>query len=230
MPDDQSLIPPQPTRKDAVVEGVKAGLSGPFGILSALMKSPVEKRRDEWMRAVGEALLQLQGRVEGFSIEALAEDELFVSTVMQATLAAQRTHLADKKTALRNAVLNVALKHSPDEVKTEILLNLIDSISVWHIKIVDLFSNPQGWAQRNSKEFPSVWYMGGRGDVLEFAFPELVGKRTFYDPIVKDLYAKGLLAVESLQTMMTKNGMLEPCATEWGCDLMLLIREPDELR
>ncbi len=226
MTDAKSLKPPKPARKDAIVEGVKAGLSGPLGILGALLKSPLEKRRDEWMRAVEEALLEFQEKVEGFSIENLSENELFVSTVVQAATAAQRTHLQEKRAALRNAVLNIALSPNLDDTKIEIVLGMIESMSVWHIRILDLFANPSEWALRNNKPFPGSWSTGGRSRVLEFAYPELAGKRNFYDPIVRDLNTKGLLSTDSLHATMTREGTIQPAVTEWGADLARLIREP----
>ncbi len=226
MTDPQNFKPPQPGRQDAVIEGVKAGLSGPMGILAALIKSPLEKRRDEWMQAVGQALLEFEQKVDGFSVAALAENELFISTIVQATVAAQRTHLQEKRAALRNAILNTALRHDLDDNKIEILIGLIESLSVWHIRILDLFANPSEWASRNNKVFPEGWYMGGKDQVLEFAYPALAGKRNFYDPIVRDLHTKGLLSVESLHTTMSRGSMIQPAIAEWGADLVRLIREP----
>ena len=226
MSDQGKLTPPKPTRTDAIIEGAKAGLSGPFGILSALLKTPLEKRRDEWMRAVEEALLELQEKIAGFSIDSLAENELFVSTVVQAAVAALRTHVEEKRMALRNVVLNTAISPNLDETKIEILLGLLESLSAWHIKILDLFANPDDWAVRNTRPFPDSWYMGGRSEVLEFAYPELTGKRDFYDPIVRDLNAKGLLSADSLHVMMTRNGMTQPAVTYWGAELVRLTREP----
>lgn len=226
MSDQGKLTPPKPTRADAIIEGVKAGFSGPLGILGAVLKTPLEKRRDEWMRAVEEALLELQEKVEGFSIEALADNELFVSTVVQAAVAAQRTHVEEKRIALRNVVVNTALSPDLDETKVEILLGLIESLTAWHIKILDLFANPDDWAVKNNKPFPGSWYMGGRSDVLEFAYSELTGKRDFYDPIVRDLNTKGLLSTDSLHVTMTRNGMTQPTITDWGAELVRLIREP----
>lgn len=226
----KNLTPPSPTKADAVIEGVKAGLSGPVGILGALLKTPLEKRRDEWMRAVEEALLELQGRVDNFSIDSLSENELFISTIVQAAIGAQRTHAEEKRMALRNVVLNTAISPDLDATKVEILLGLLESLTPWHIKILDLFANPDDWTIRNNKTFPSTWYMGGRDLVLEFAFPELAGKRQYYDPIVRDLNTKGLLSIESLHLQMTRNGMTQPAVTFWGAELVRLIREPQELR
>ena len=70
---------------------------------------------------------------------------------------------------------------------------------------------------------------GARSQTLEIAYPELKGKRTFYDPIVRDLHNKGLFTADSLHGMVTARGMVDPLCTEWGCELVLMVRQPTEL-
>jgi hypothetical protein len=155
MTDHRDLLPPKPNRGDAILEGVKAGLEGPGGIISALLKTPIERRRDEWMEDVGKTLIELSVQIEGFSVEALVESDLFVTTTLQAAQAAIRTHEIEKRIALRNTVLNVALNPSLEETRTQILINLIDVITVWHIRILDLFNSPKEFAERNQRPFPT---------------------------------------------------------------------------
>jgi hypothetical protein len=229
MTDLVNLTPPQPSHVDAAIEGIKAGLGGVPGLLAAILKTPIEKRRDEWMWDVASKLIQLDNKVEGFSIQSLAKNEVFISTLLQAASAAQRTHVVEKRIALRNAVLRTALAPSFDETKAEILVNLIDSITAWHIKILDLYANPEEWLARHGKGLDNRISSGSRAHVLELAYPELTDQRTFYDPIVRDLYNKGLLRAESLHGMVTSRGMLDPLCTEWGCELVLLVRQVPEL-
>ena len=85
-------------------------------LLAAIIVPPLARRRDEWIRALADGLHVLEARVEGFTIAGLAENEAFVSTVMQATTVAVRTHQQEKREALRNAVLNVAAGRAPDRI------------------------------------------------------------------------------------------------------------------
>jgi hypothetical protein len=89
---------------------------GPLSeFFSALLVPPLTKRREEWLQSIADRLKALEGKVEGFSIEALKDNEMFVTVFMHATQIAIRNHQREKIEALRNAVINVALGRAPDE-------------------------------------------------------------------------------------------------------------------
>jgi len=68
--------------------------------------------------------------------------------------------------------------------------------------------------------------MGGTASVLEFAIPELKGRRKFYDQIVKELYSDGLLNSDTfLHTTMTDQGMFASRTTEMGKQFLEFISE-----
>lgn len=81
-------------------------------------------------------------------------------------------------------------------------LNLIDSLTPWHLRILNFFQNPRIWFEENNMQVPQ-FSMGSSSQVLETAFNELKGKGSFYGLIVKDLYSQGLLSSDSLNTLMT---------------------------
>ena len=58
------------------------------------------------MEEIGQGLLQLE-REHGINVEALGKDEAFIDTLMFASQSAMRNSQDEKRTALRNAVLNV---------------------------------------------------------------------------------------------------------------------------
>lgn len=211
---------------------IKAGISaipiigGPAAeLFSAIIISPLSKRRDEWIASIATALKELEEKVEGFRIESLSQNDVFITTVMHATQIAIRNHQAEKLMALRNAVLNTALSISIDENTIMIFLNLIDAFTPWHLKILQFFESPTEWARSNGISFGN-FYMGAPSDILEQAFPELRGKREFYDKIVKDLYSQGMMSIESLHGMMTFNGMIASRTTNLGNQFLAFIREP----
>jgi len=78
-----------------------------FGLVIA---APLAKRRDDWLESLAIRLRELEARVAGFSTEAVAENPQFVSIVMQASAVAIRTHSEPKLEALRNAVVNTAVR------------------------------------------------------------------------------------------------------------------------
>ena len=119
-----------------LVGGVGAELVG-------LLSSPVAQRRDAWLESLERRLHDLEGRVVGFRFDDLGQNEQFVSATLQATHAALRTHQAEKLEALRNAVMNVAVSRAPSEDLQLIFLNLVDSFTPAHLKILSLFQHPE---------------------------------------------------------------------------------------
>jgi hypothetical protein len=68
--------------------------------------------------------------------------------------------------------------------------------------------------------------MGAPATLLEAMFPDLRGGREFYDQIVKDLYGRGLMTIESLHTMMTESGMYAKRTTMLADKFLTFIASP----
>jgi hypothetical protein len=194
----ENLDPPKGSKGDVVHAVVKAGLSalpiagGPLvELFQQLVQPPLEGRRIEWMKAVGQKLEELDGR--GIRIEDLGQNEEFVSAVMHASQIALRTHRAEKIDALKNAIFNVAAGQSPGEALEHMFLEWIDSLSVLHLQLLKHFQQPT---------VPPGLSMGGISNVIEYNFPELQGQRYIYDQVWKDLFTRGLVTTNNLHTTM----------------------------
>jgi hypothetical protein len=101
----------------------------------------------------------------------------------------------------------------------------LDLFTVWHLRVLKLFQDPQGWAQHNRHQFPS-FYMGGLSSVLESAYPELGSRRELYDQLWQDLYQRGLVNTDSMHTTMTATGMMAKRTTVLGDQFLRFIEEP----
>ena len=108
--------------------------------LVGLLSSPVALRRDTWLEDLQRRLHDLEGRVDGFRFDDLSQNQQFVSATLQATQGAQRTHQAEKLTALQNAVVNVAVARGPSEDLQLIFLNLVDSFTPTHLQVLAHFN------------------------------------------------------------------------------------------
>jgi hypothetical protein len=193
MPDESLTGLPQPTVADHAHLAARAVISaipvagGPAAELFALVvASPLTKRRDAWLESLAEGLAKLAAKLEGFKIEALAENVAFISAMMQATQVALRTHHSQKLEALRNAVLNVALGRAPNENLQAIFLCLIDDFTPLHLQLLQLHRE----AQR---------YYSERFTELEFTdadFPWVPGQQKLCEQVIKDLATRGLLTAE----------------------------------
>ena len=93
------------------------------------------------MEAIAERLSQLEEEVEGFSLESLEKDEEFITGVTAATLIALRNHDEEKLAALRNAVVNVALRSEPNVELQSIFLGLVDYLTPAHLRLLSFFGD-----------------------------------------------------------------------------------------
>lgn len=217
-----NLEPPKATKGDAAHAITTAGLSaipvvgGPaVELFQHLVQPPLERRRAEWMAAVGEKLLELESR--GIDIEELGQKDEFISAVMHASQIALRTHQDEKREALRNAVFNVAAGQSPGEALEHMFFEWIDSLSLLHIQILRLFQDPTP---------PPSMSMGGLGSVLEHNMPNLRGHRHVYDQVWKDLYSRGLINTDSLHVTMSGQGLASKRTSEIGDAFLRFVSEP----
>ncbi|ORJ58681.1 hypothetical protein [Geothermobacter hydrogeniphilus] len=233
MTDGKKYSPPSKTVGDAAHAIARAGLSavpyvgGPAAeLFSALINPPLEKRRIVWMEEVGEALQMLEEQFE-VSLEALQNNPDFIDTVMHASQIAVRNSQTEKRQALKNAILNTALPNPPEEAIRQICLDLIETFTDWHIRILKIFHNPLAWFEANNRPWPNM-SIGGLSSILEAACPELKGRRDFYDQIWKDLYTRGLVNTDHMHTTMSGTGLTQQRTSGIGGALLSLIESPFE--
>ncbi len=78
---------------DILADFIHAG-----ALLNYFMTPPLEKRRNEWLDALGTRLVQLE-KEKGISLEDLKENDEFIDIVIQATQIALRSSQEEKKEA-----------------------------------------------------------------------------------------------------------------------------------
>jgi len=234
MPENENdLTPPKPDKSDVAHAITRSGLGSiPLAgtaateILNAVVTPSLERRRNEWMEKVGESLRRLE-EDKGINLEELQNNEEFIDIAMQASQAAIRTAREEKREALLNAILNTVLPDAPEESMRMMFINYIDTLGVWHMKFLDLFSGPDEWAHRNDQSFEQIG-MGSLSTLIEVAFPEMRGQRTLYDQIGKDLAFRGLAQIDNLHVTMTGNGVTQKRTTEIGDQFIKFISNPIE--
>jgi hypothetical protein len=210
----------------AVVSLVPAA-GGPLQVVfENFFTSPIERRKEAWLRQLADVVKEVEGRVAELTPEKLAENEAFVTVAMQASQIALRNHQQAKLEALRNAVLNAALPNPPQEDEQMIFLRLIDQLTPWHLGVLSVLDEPVRWMERNGVANPG-WGMGGTSTVLEHCLPKLHGQRDTYDQIVRDLQSEGLLGQgQFLHVMMTGGGMVASRTTDRGKRFIRFITSP----
>jgi len=194
-----------------------------FGIVIA---PPLDKRRAEWMDQIAQGLTEVEGKVEGFRIEDLSNNDAFISIILHASQAAIRNHQAEKREALRNAVLNVAIGKAPEDDLQLMFLNLVDSFTTWHLRILRLFQTPEEHGKKVGMSPDQISFAGSPSDLLEKYYSDLQGKRAIYDQIVSELHSRGLFGIDSLHSTMTGRGVFAKRTTELGDQFLNFITSP----
>lgn len=186
---DEKIDIQKKTSGDFTHSLVKAGLSAvPVigGAAAELFQNvvipPLEKRRLEWMRQVGEKLEKLEE--SGLDLKKLQKNDQFISASMYASQIALKTHQVEKLEALQNAILNIAQGQSPDEARQHLFMNFIDTFTELHIRILKVFQSPK---------LPPDRTVGGLSGILEYNLPDTKGHSSVYEQIWKDLGSKGLV-------------------------------------
>lgn len=215
---------------DIAYAAVKAGLgsipilgSAATELFGLVVTPPLDKRRQEWMNEIAEKLKSLEEN-NRIDFAGLSQNEQFIDTIVQATSIAVKTSEQEKILALKNAVINTALNESPDKTKSQIFLNLVDTFTVWHIKILNFFNNPRQWFTQAGQTPPNLM-MGSMFSVLRTAFPSLAGQDELVDVIWNDLHDTGFHQSSGLKTMMSGDGTLAGRTTQLGKEFIHFISE-----
>jgi hypothetical protein len=212
---------PKVSGDDVAYALVKAAISvvplagSPINEMLQLLGSPVEKRRDEWMGRISAAIRKLESN--GLTIESLKSNEQFVSSVLQATFIAQRTHQQEKLEALRNALVNIATNSAPDEALQSIFLGYVEAFTEWHIRILRLFQAPTATGD-----------MAELREVLEHRYPELRGRSDLYNAVWRDLVLRELVNMQFLHGSLRGTGgsLIDKRTTPLGDLFLKFIAEP----
>lgn len=209
----------------AIAKGSVGSIPLAGGVLSELFSvaftDPATKRREQILLEMDARLKKLEE--DGFDIQRLAESEEFLTIALQAYNIALRTHQAEKRAALMNAITNTP-KLSIDENIKQMYLTYIDEFNEWHLRILSFLDNPLKYFIDNNKPKPNL-YMRSKSDILLQAYPELASRREFYDRIVTDLYNRGLIVYDSLHVMMSEQGLWQSGTSEFGKQFLKYISE-----
>lgn len=192
-----NLEQPKINRNDIAYTVIKSVLSSvpivggsSAEIFAAIIVPPIEKRKEQWINNIVKKLQEIEEKLENFKVENLAQNEIFITTLLQATSIAIRNHHREKLECLKNAVLNSAL---PETIETDLqlmFLKLVDELTVSHISLLAFLNNPPKWCH-NHKINQDI----SRGDFINHVLPNYKSteSETFYQRIVIDLQEKGLL-------------------------------------
>jgi hypothetical protein len=145
MVESEKYEPPKRGAGDIGYAIARAGLSVFAGapaaeLLQLLFSPPLERRRDAWMKEVGQALQELE-KNRGVKLEGLQANEAFVTVVLQATQTALRNHQREKIEALRNAVINSAVGINIEEDLQLQFIRYVEELTPSHFTLLNFLAD-----------------------------------------------------------------------------------------
>ncbi len=208
--------------KDLLYALTKAGLASiPIAgaaaseLLQLIIASPLEKRRTKWLTDIGEKLRKLEEE-NRITLTDLQTNESFIDIIIQTTSNVLKTRNKSKHEYYKNILINSVLKNDIDESETHIFINLIDTLTVWHIKILNLFHTPEEWLNIKSEKQVEYYKIGAYTKIIENNFPELIGKRDFSVLAFHDLERAGLLFKNQMTNIISPSGLINKRTTKMG--------------
>ena len=222
---------PQPGEADAVHGAARAALASIPIVgdaaaedLSVVLSPPVARRRDAWFIELANDLDRVEAKVDGFSVENLVRCEPFLSAVIQVSSAALATHLPDKRTLLRNALLNIALGKAPREELQGIFIAAIDAFSLSHVMVLDFLWRGLQELNRAGKWSPINPYgLSNYMTAISELHPELKGEESFLLYIMTELKNRGFSNVSRPDDSFPQ----QPGVTNMGIQFLQFILAPE---
>jgi hypothetical protein len=192
-------------------------------VFQALVGSPVDRRRSEFLADLWRKLKELEDRKQ-LRVEDLPNNDVFVDAVLNATAAAIRTSQAEKKRALRNAVMNAALSSAPDASREQIFLQLTDRFTDKHLLLLSLFHAPTKWPWPPNHTLRPARSTGTT--LLEAAFPDAITRPDLYHKVWSDLYTEKLVTTAAVDNGMEGDWQSVKRTTPLGAEYLAFISEP----
>lgn len=137
MADINKYDPPKSSTNDtahSLATAILSWVPGATELFEYFVKPPLEKRREDWMKMVSEALISLEN--SRFDIQKLQSDQQFITIVLQASAIALRNHQQEKLIALRNAIVNSASHRDIDEDIQLLFVRYVEELTPSHLKLL----------------------------------------------------------------------------------------------
>ena len=105
-------------------------------IFESLVANPVEVRKQAWREQVTLVLAELVEKTRSFDPDQLRNNQVFITTVLEATQQAIRTHFEEKHSALLSLIASAA-EADADETRLSMYLNILEQLTPLHLQILD---------------------------------------------------------------------------------------------
>lgn len=174
-------------------------------IFNLLVMPPIEKRRNEWMVTVVKSLQILEEGQKGI-VQDLANNQEFISILIETSLHASKTHLVEKHKKLRNALINSIQNEFTYDIK-QVYVNFINELTLTHIEVLKVvFEKPYSLVEAKSYQLIYDSLNQGKSEILTGM------EISTFRFLLKDLESKGLLFISrelsDIENQVSKAGYL----------------------
>lgn len=210
--------------KDLVAAGVSGVpvLGGPAAELIGMMKGGYERRLEDWFETLGEAVDELQERVDG--LDPLAGNEAFLTAFKRAAEIALGEHLEEKLEMLKRALVRIGVERpeGQDEFVALRMLDLIGELGVPHFVVLRYLRDPGGWFAEREID-PPEYLSAPRRNTLDAA--QLGIDAEVLELVLPDLERHRLASTSMLGGMVSGRAALDPLTTSLGNELLDFVAE-----
>lgn len=184
-------------------------------LFETVISSPIDKRKEEWLKSLALTINELCETVEGLQPENLAKNEEFVSICIHASNIALRTHQEEKLKRLLNAIKNSATGDIADESKRMIFLRVIDEMTELHIRVFIFLAEIKKFIKdldaRQSPNTSTHW--GDARNVWTETYNDINSNDHILDIVVGDLNRYGFVTIKQFH-----EARLDPTTTRFGAE------------
>lgn len=220
--------------KDTALATAKGAISGVpivgglFAELIGLAQDKIaDKRMAQWMGMVEDKLQKLQDK-----LEALAEDELFFSSIQIATVNAMRSYQEEKRMLFANAIYNTA-QLDLDSDKKLLFLSLLDRYTLTGIKLLHYYSQShyQGESFTHKSELGITYATTGTEQPIKSILkdnPEFQNDSAYVKTLTEQLTSDGLIFPIDFNTPESPKQARRKRTTRFGDEFLSFITVDEE--
>lgn len=210
-----------------IISSFVPGGTAAYELVTTLVVPLHEKKKWEFINDMAIRLKRLedQGHID---FEELAQNEEFNTIITKAILLAQQNHQKEKLEALRNIVINSAIKITDKDLEydsIEFYVRLINTLSTSHIKILKALHDENDFRVAIDK-IGSSYSMVNFGHLLKTLIPSFNVQDKFLQLAVRELFNYGLTNKESTTQSIGKDDKLDEIRTEIGLSFIEYITSP----
>lgn len=207
-----------------IISSFMPGGTAAYELITTLVVPLHEKKKREIINDLATRLKRLEDQAQ-VDFEELAKNEEFNTVITQVILMAQQNHQKEKLEALRNVVINAAVK-IPNNIiefdEIEYFMTIIGRINSTHIFLLQLFHNPNEVAKDRKNNLSPTLTIDSK-QVLEKLYPQLRKKMVLVTQYWKDLNGYGLLKGENITIGRHTKRELQKLTTELGDKFLEMI-------